>query len=248
MKITVLGTSAAYPEAGRACSGILIEEDNNILCIDIGGGTLSNLQKHFSISDITALFISHMHPDHFLDIYPLRYFLEYDAKLNRKFKVFGPAGFADVIISLQPESSEAFRKLLEFREIEEGSNCLLNGFQISAIRTKHPIETYALKVCSKKTGKTVVYTADTGLFDELISFSNGCGLLICECTYSEEGPKTDSHMRSDEIGKLAEKANVKKVLLTHFWPGVNRKKARSEVMKEYNGQVLIANENEEFWL
>ncbi len=75
MKLTILGSSAAYPKAGGACSGYLVEEGKTRLLVDCGTGVLSNLQKLFALKDVGHIVISHLHADHCFDLIPYRYAL-----------------------------------------------------------------------------------------------------------------------------------------------------------------------------
>ena len=52
MKLTVLGSSAAFPAPGGAASGYLLQHDGFNLCLDLGTGTLSPLQEHIGIGEI----------------------------------------------------------------------------------------------------------------------------------------------------------------------------------------------------
>src|SRR5687767_4400840 len=70
MELTVLGACGTYPGPGGACSGYLLQHEGFNLWMDAGHGTLSELQKHIPVSEVDAVFLSHAHPDHFVDMYP----------------------------------------------------------------------------------------------------------------------------------------------------------------------------------
>jgi ribonuclease BN (tRNA processing enzyme) len=242
MKLTVLGTSAAYAEAGRACSGYLISDGKTKILLDLGSGVLSNLQRHMNISDLNAIFISHTHPDHFLDIYGMRYLLEYDLKPERPLSVFGPKGLKETIISLQPESKAVFENLFEFNEISEENKIKIKDFEISTSKAKHPLPTLMYSVRSE--GKNIFYTADTGAFKGLQEIVKGSDLLLCEATYLKSASPSDVHLRTNDIAEFAQAAGISKVVLTHFWPGTDRLRSKFEVEQSFDGEVTIANEND----
>src|SRR5438477_11204554 len=77
MRVTALGTSAAYPGPDNACSGWLVEEGETHILVDCGTGVVSRLQKVLPLERLTAVVISHMHADHFFDLFPLRYGYKY---------------------------------------------------------------------------------------------------------------------------------------------------------------------------
>src|SRR5262249_43210639 len=64
VRVTVLGSSGAYPAAGGAASGYLLEHEGFHLAIDFGTGALSNLQEHVPIAELDAIVLSHEHMDH----------------------------------------------------------------------------------------------------------------------------------------------------------------------------------------
>src|SRR5881296_3762158 len=71
MKMTVLGGCGAWPAAGQACSGYLVEHDGFRLLVDPGYATLPRLLEQLNADEVDAVFVSHGHPDHCVDLNPL---------------------------------------------------------------------------------------------------------------------------------------------------------------------------------
>jgi len=71
VRLTVLGSCGAWPDAGQACSGFLVEHDGFRLLLDLGYAVVPRLLERFSAGQIDAVFISHGHPDHCADLNPL---------------------------------------------------------------------------------------------------------------------------------------------------------------------------------
>jgi ribonuclease BN (tRNA processing enzyme) len=82
MKITVLGPWGAYPKAGEATAGYLLEHEDEKILIDCGSGVLAQLQKYIALSEITAVIISHTHFDHIADLGCLQYACLIDTDLG----------------------------------------------------------------------------------------------------------------------------------------------------------------------
>src|SRR3954452_4462060 len=77
MRLTVLGKSPSWQDAGGACSGYLIEEDGASVLLDCGNGVFSKLRRYRDYTTIDAVVLSHLHADHFLDLVPFSYALPY---------------------------------------------------------------------------------------------------------------------------------------------------------------------------
>jgi ribonuclease BN (tRNA processing enzyme) len=120
--------------------------------------------------------------------------------------------------------------------------------------------------------RSVVFTGDTGPSDAIAELAKGADLLITEVTnsvdeYTAEEIKAGrwqqrtseeqknlirhhikEHLLPDDLGKMAARANVKMVVMTHVQPSPNNDYSRyfDEVKKHYSGQVLLAKDLMEF--
>src|SRR5918911_4544748 len=77
MRLTVLGKSPSWQDAGGACSGYLVEEDDTAVVVDCGNGVFSKLRRFCDYTAVDGVVISHLHADHFLDLVPFAYALLY---------------------------------------------------------------------------------------------------------------------------------------------------------------------------
>lgn len=244
MKLTVLGTCGAFAEKNRACSGYLIEVGGTAIVLDFGPGTLSNLQNHIDINDIDALIFSHMHPDHFTDVYSLRYLMEFSVMPKQPLPLWGTPGFETIILRLLPEAEQTFRELFSFNYIE--GDFAIGGIEIKTARGVHPVENAMLRFDSGR--KVLTYTGDTGYNGEIASLAKKSSILLSECTFLAEGPDPQTHLRSSDAGKIAQDAGVGSLLLTHFWPGIDRLQAKQEAAGEFGGIISVASENNSYFI
>lgn len=98
MELVALGTCSIYPGPGRACAGWLASSGAIRLLLDCRPGVLSMLQAQCAPDDLTAIFITHLHADHFLDLIPLRYAFKYGPFRRTRPDLYLPAGGAVALL------------------------------------------------------------------------------------------------------------------------------------------------------
>ena len=240
MQITVLGTGAAFPRAGSACSGFLLRTDRATVWLDAGNGTFSRLQEHVGYRDVQAVILSHSHADHIADMIPLMYALAYDNDEPCCLRVLAPPDVRRTLRGQLHESSqEMFDRVFEFSDL--GDVFEVEDLRFAPFRTRHPVETYGVRVTDEY--GTFVYTSDTAMYDELPDDCRGADILLAEATYVRpvEAPP-DIHMWADEAGQLAGKAEVRQMLLTHTWGSIAVEDAVREAAASWEGPVEAAGE------
>ncbi|MEX2537818.1 MAG: MBL fold metallo-hydrolase [Actinomycetota bacterium] len=245
MDITVLGSGAAYPRPGGACSGFLVRNGDTNVWLDAGNGTFSRLQQHIEGSEVDAVVLSHVHADHIADILPFMYCLGY---LREPPLEPIPVYTTDEVrkaatMFVGRTSMEIFSRVMEFRPIAESFD--VDGIRFDAFRTNHPPETFGVRISYNDS--VAVYTADTAAFPELAQNCAEADLLITEATYVRSVEATpDIHMWAHEAGSMAQEAKAKRVLLTHVWPTIEISEAISEAAETYTGDLSPAAEGERY--
>jgi ribonuclease BN (tRNA processing enzyme) len=199
---------------------------------------LAKLQNLIQPEELDAVILSHYHSDHLADIGVLQY-----ARLIK-----GTLGKALPTLPIFGHhfDQHEFNKLT-FKEITHGEGYSGNEilsvgpFQIAFLKTDHPVPCYAMRI--EADGKAIVYTADSSFKEEFVDFSKNADLLVCECNfYGHQNGKSAGHMNSIEAGKLAQRAEVKQLILTHLPHFGNLPDLASEASKEFDGQVRLAEE------
>lgn len=236
MKLTVIGNWGGYPKANEASSGYLLEENNYHILLDCGSGVLSKLPNFLPPDMLNGVIISHYHSDHIADIGVLQHARLILGLLGKNMDCLPIYGHA-------LESSE-FAKLT-YKDITKGVSYAENEtlsagpFQVRFLKTKHPVPCFAMRI--ETGGKSLVYTGDTAFKEELVSFSQNADLLLCECNfYGDQDGTNAGHMTSHDAGKLASRANVKRLILTHL-PHYGRiEQLLEEAAAFYHGEISLA--------
>ncbi len=237
----MLGTGAAYAGPGQASSGYLVKEGTTSLLLDCGNGVVSRLQEAGELEGLTALLFTHLHADHLLDVFPLFYSRVYGGKQYPPLPVFLPPGesdrFARIAEVLRVEPRKLFEGAFHTSEFD-AAGMTLDGLKLAFNRNRHPVPTYSVRI--EKYPISVVYTADTGPYDELADFARNCSLLLSEASLSEQDydPEHPLHLTPRLAATVAKKARVRRLLLTHLWPHYDRQTMLTQAQKVFPATEL----------
>lgn len=238
MKLTVIGFWGGYPQLNAASSGYLLEHDGFRLLVDCGSGVLSKLQNIIQPEELDAVLLSHYHPDHIADLGVLQHARLIQGFLGKEFPTLPLYG--------HHFDQHEFRKLT-YKNITKGISYEPNEvlkvgpFQVTFLKTDHPVPCYAMKIEAGE--KVVVYTADSSFKEEFIEFSRNADVLLCECNfYGHQNGKSAGHMTSIEAGRLAQKAAVKQLILTHLPHYGTLSDLITEASSQFTGIIKLADE------
>lgn len=128
-EITVLGTSSAMPTPERSLSCIAVRKDGETFLVDCGEGSQRQMMR-FGVSymKIRAIFITHLHLDHFLGVFGLLETLRLNGR-KEKLTIYAPRGASGVF---------GRKEFLEVKEIDGKWSEDFGGFTASAFDAKHP--------------------------------------------------------------------------------------------------------------
>lgn len=241
MKLTVLGRYGPFPAPGGACSSYIVEGpqtpgrdgpgDGKVrIVLDLGAGTLTRLLAYLPLTDINAIFLSHLHSDHMSDMLVLRYALQ---QLHaRGVPVPTPL---DVIAPAAPEAE--FRMLASagpFNMIraEDGMKLRFGALTVTLHSMLHPVPSFAINILEETVRsypvfgkdpppKRLLYTGDTGMHPGLPPLCEYAAILLADCGLLEKDPnqRAAPHLTAGEAGELARNNGVGRLLMTHLWGG-----------------------------
>lgn len=243
MKLKVLGTQSPYNTIGHNCPGFLIIDGETKIMLDCGSGSHSLLNFPNDLNNLSII-ISHLHRDHYNDIYNMQYssFVFHNQKrIERPIDIYLPSSPKNIYQDIIEETNS----LANYSTINEKSVFNIGNVDISFCKTDHPVETYAIKLSSGD--RTIVYTSDTSFSckDKLVKFAQNADLIICESSLltSYGFPEINSHLTAKQAGIIAKEANAHGLMLTHFWPE-EAPEAYVEEAKSIFSKALAAHEGQ----
>lgn len=235
MELTVLGCSGSYggPE-GNACSGYLVRDGATAIWLDSGNGTFGNLQQHVSCEDLTAVVITHEHPDHCSDIYGLHVLARYGIHRSG-IPVFTPAGLEHQLGALVHND---WADVFAWQAITDGMYIDIGSVTLNFSRTDHPPPTFAVEFTAEE--RRLIYTADTGPEWTVGAFAPGAELVLSEATYLDGHKGPPIHLSAHEAGAAARAARAQRLMITHLWPRTSRDAVVAEASAAFGAPVILA--------
>jgi ribonuclease BN (tRNA processing enzyme) len=220
--------------------------------LDLGPGALERLWSRGMLADPAAIVISHMHMDHALDLLPLSGEVTQAALRElhpdrRTTPLYVPrdGGLAALkaLASAVGSRFDRFPAAFDLREYDENDVVEVEELTLSFARTAHPAPCYAARISHGRC--SIVYGADGAYSDSLVAHAAGADLALLEATYVEPGPEAEryGHMTGEQAGTLAERAGVRRLLLTHVgpWEKCNAENVR-RARARFAGEVELVHE------
>jgi ribonuclease BN (tRNA processing enzyme) len=238
MELTVLGCSGSYgAPGGGACSGYLLRSNDTAIWMDCGNGTFAHLQQHLDVEDLTAVVLTHGHPDHCVDIYGLHVMLRY-ALGRSDVPVYAPEGLDRHLGPLVSDLGD-FGHTFDWHTVGDGDAAQVGELTLRFSRTDHPPPTYAIEATTP-VGRRLVYTADTGPEWSVGAFAAGADLVLSEATYLHADRPAPIHLSARQAGQAAREAKAQRLVLTHLWPRIDPEAAAEEGADAFGGSVTLA--------
>jgi len=239
MRLTILGSGTAVPMLERNCAGYLLQIDKNKLLFDSGAGTIRRLlELKFDLFKIEHIFYTHLHNDHINELGAIIWGNNYGGTRKKALNLYGPKGFRryfNILIKKILKPTKINFKI-NVKELKN-STIKIRNIKIKTHGTKHSTTTKSIAYRIEHKNKSLVYTGDTDYCNETIQISKNADFLLMECSLSK---KVEGHLTPSLAGKIAAKANVKTLILTHFYPEVLKTNIKKACGKYFNRKIVLA--------
>jgi len=216
VRLTVLGAGPAYTDRRDATGACyLIEAASTRVLLDLGQGSFPRIFTRLDPAELDAVFISHLHPDHFIDLVPLRHYLRWELHPPQRVRVLGPRDLADRLDALHAEPGFAAQAL----DIEPVGLAVhrVGDLEVEPRLVAHTDESYAVRVSSADGSPGLVYSGDCARTAELAQLIRPGDTLLSEVSFGPGPvPPGAMHLDGPAVGELAATARAGRVLLTHL--------------------------------
>jgi ribonuclease BN (tRNA processing enzyme) len=243
VKVTVIGCAGSYPGPDSPASCYLVEATDAgriwRILLDLGNGALGMLHRYADPLNIDAVFFSHLHADHCLDLcgyYVLRKY--HPGGALPPIPVWGPVGVARRMAKAYDLPKDP-GMALEFEFHEYAGTVEVGPLRVEPVRVAHPVPAFGLRVSAQ--GRTLAYTGDTGPCDALDRLAAGAHLLLAESSFrhGEDNPD-DLHLTGREAGEVAARNHLGRLVLTHVPPWYDVADMLVEAGEVFAGELSAA--------
>ncbi len=242
--VTVLGSADAFASGGRAQAGCLVQSGGKNFMLEAGPNLLGALKKiGVSPAALDYIIISHLHGDHFAGLPFLILEYMYESPLRKTVVIAGPPKLEQRTWTLTRAmfpriDVETARRRIKFMMLEPGQRTRLGKVaRVSVIRSPHTSPDISLSLKLETGGKTIVFSGDTGWNEDLVKFSDGADLMICECTYYESD-HFQFHINYPQLKDNRARFRVGRMLLTHLGSEVLRHGSDIDMEMAFDGMKV----------
>ena len=241
VELTVLGNYGAYALPNGACSGYLLNVNGYHIMLDCGNGSFSKLLKYTDAASLNMVILTHLHHDHYSDIYCLRQAVKHQMKEGLRTEpviLYVPEGPSHIV-----EEISKWDDVFILVSLEEAKTIVndFQAFQLAFFSVQHSVPTYGVQLYVNGE-KLLTYTSDTGWYPALESSCRNSRYLLAEASLKEheQEERGNVHMTAKQAAILAQNSDVSNLILTHFFPTYNQNQQKREAEAHYEGKLHMS--------
>ncbi len=245
LQLDIVGAGPAFTDQpGSTGAAYLVRHESTAILFDLGQGSFPRLAALLDPASLDAVLISHLHPDHFIDLVPLRHYLRWGPGLGRRVRVLGPANLGERIDALHAEPGFS-AATLDIEPIGVGAR-EIGTLQVRSARVTHTEDSYGFRVAAGD-GPGLVYSGDCGRADDLTALIEPGDVLLAEVSFGPGPvPSGAAHLDGPAVGALAARTGVRRVVLTHLQMGFDEAQTIASVEASFAGPVGLVHPGDRF--
>ncbi len=268
--LVLLGTAGGpTPKRSRSAPAQAIVVDGHAYVVDCGSGVARQLAlAGLEPSALSGVFITHHHSDHNAD-YGNLFLLSWANNLTHIVPAVGPPPLramteqffqlnaADIEIRIRDEGRPPLRDLVDPHEVTKPGEVFRDErVRVTATLVDHPPFEVALAYRFDTTDRSIVISGDTAYSPALIELAYGADVLVHEVLFSDaldwivarsngttlRKHLVDSHTDVSEVGKVAQKAGIGTLVLSHLVPsdaGITDEQWTQAASADFSGEVIV---------
>ena len=240
LQLDVIGAGPAYTDRpGASGAAYLVRHGPTALLLDLGQGSFPRLAGTLEPSSLDAVVISHLHPDHFIDLVALGPYLHWQFKPARRVRVIAPAGLAARLDALHDQPGFTSTSL-DVEDVTPGTRTI-GSLTVEAQRVTHTRDSHAYRVAGPDGASPgLVYSGDCGRAEDLDALVRPGDTLLSEVSFGPGPvPPGAAHLDGPAVAALAIRTGAGAVLLTHLQMGFDEAATIQSVRSTFPGLVSL---------
>ena len=247
MRLTIVGCSGSLPGPSSPASCYLVQSEHGgrtwNLVLDLGNGALGALQRHADLTAIDAVVLSHLHPDHCMDLCGLYVAQKHNPLVvgTTRIPVHGPAGTSERMAQAYDITApEGMEHEFEFQDLVDARAFRIGPFTVTAHRVFHPGEAYGIRV--EADGEVLAYSGDTDTCDGLNALFHKATLVLADSAFVDGRDHAQGiHLSGSRAAQAAlDAGGVRRLMLTHMPPWNDPAVCRAQAEALWPGEVEVA--------
>jgi ribonuclease BN (tRNA processing enzyme) len=215
LQLTVIGAGAAYTRvAGNVSSCYLLESQRGRVVLELGQGSFASLGALRDPASLDAVVVSHLHPDHHIDLVPLRHYLRFAAQEHEAVALHAPGAIGDRYDGLTAEPG--FLDVMPLAPLVEGVRSIAD-LRLQVACVTHTDDSYAFRIAVEGAETGLVYSGDCGDPDELLALVRPGDTLLSEASWGiRESIPGVHHLTAAQAAQAAAARGAARLILTHI--------------------------------
>jgi ribonuclease Z len=247
MLLVVLGSGTSVPHPQRASSAFWLETEGGSMLLDCSADAMHRMaEENVDWPNLDAIWISHLHLDHCGGLASLLFGMKHSPQTQKRKKplrIFSCAGVERLLKATDESNHYGLFKQpfpLDLQEFSDTGQEFtpFAGIRCETFKTPHTRESLAIRLTNSD-NKIMVYSADTGVSDELATFARGADLFVLECSFYRAKP-VETHLNLVEAMRIAQMAKPRRLLLTHLYPEWDELNLEVKAREIWPGETLAA--------
>lgn len=258
--VIILGSGGPPYDPKRSGPSVVIQHRGRFILVDMGNGTQARLyEAGISAALIDAMLITHHHRDHDEEFMPL---LDTALVRGRPLEIVGTPGTKKMVdftaefyaediayrIERTGRSAQNIRKPI-VREIRGGESFTLGTLAVRTAQVPHSVHTVTYRF--DVDGQSIVISGDLTHSDKLVDLARSADVLVMDSGGAIVRPgqrrpannparQEMAHPGGQDVASMAQKAGVKKLVLTHVVAEeVDEQATITSLGETYKGQVIV---------
>lgn len=247
-ELCFLGTGGAVATMERDNTSFLIQQEEGLFLVDCPGSVFQKMRRlDFDPRNITAILVTHVHPDHVYGLPSLVHSLMLDEGCIRLFGSVESVRFCKDLLDLFHLREEKVKTRIDFVPLDAGGSFVLgDSIHCASLRIPHSPSSLAFHFRFDQEKKDLVYSGDTPCDTALFRFAAGMDYLVHDCSapsrvFKDYPSLREMHTHSLQLGQHSQRYGIKCLVPCHFFGELefSVREIEEEIRKNYRGKLII---------